>query len=115
MWKNLLEAIDAVGRAERTDPRLSPRLDASNVAKRKCKFLPELCFGAQVCTMPLSENTMFLLSVILQVSLCWGKMLLPIDSFQINADYHKIPSSENALFSVCQSLPAFPCRGLRDD
>lgn len=39
----------------------------------------------------------------------WGKkMWLPVDSFQVSADGHEMLSSWNVLFSVCQSLPAFP-------
>lgn len=45
LWKNLLEAIDTVGKAGGTDPHLSPRPDASNAAKRKFRFLPELGFS----------------------------------------------------------------------
>ncbi|XP_009987744.1 PREDICTED: TBC1 domain family member 1-like, partial [Tauraco erythrolophus] len=66
-YRNLLEGIEAVGRAGGTDPRLSPRPDAGNAAKRKFRFLPELDFGARVRTMPLSENTGLLRSVFLQV------------------------------------------------
>lgn len=77
LWKNLPEAIDAVSRAGGTDPCLSPGLDASNAAKRKFGFLPELGFGARVCTMPLSENT----TLLLPKSVYAGKKMLPIDSF----------------------------------
>lgn len=108
LWKNLLEAIDAAARAGGTDPHLSPRLDASNAAKRKFRFLPKLGFRVWVHAMPC-QRTLCCCSVCFSRSVyTGGKMLLPIDSFQINVDYHKMPSSWNVLFSVCQSLPPSP-------
>lgn len=56
-----------------TDPRLSPGPDVGSAAKSKFRFVPELGFGARVHTRALSEDTRFLLSVFLQVSVCLGK------------------------------------------
>lgn len=59
-----------------------------------------LGFGAWIHTMLLSENTRLLLSVFLQVNFLFGeKMFLPIDSFQINADYHKMQ-----IITKCQAI-----------
>ena len=111
LWKNLLEAIDAVGRAGGTDPRLSPSLDASNTAKRKFRFLLELGFGAWVCAVPLSENTMLLLSVFLLVSLCWGESV--VTSWQLLHKCRLLQSAKQLKCTVfCMPVtPHFPPRG----